>query len=171
MILWSDILRITNRIELAAVVEGVCVELGVAEGAYSRSILSNPKVETLFSIDRWAGDRGHDDAQYCIARYNLSGFAGRSRIIREDFSDAVKRFHDGCFDFVYVDGYAHDGQCDGRTLREWWPKVKPGGILAGHDYHDAWPRTVEAVNGFVARRGLRMHLTKPCPFPSWIVQK
>jgi len=70
-------------------------------------------------------------------------------------------------DFVYVDGYAHTGQEGGRTLDQWWAKVRPGGIMAGHDYHEQWPLTVQAVNQFAARIGLAVHLTHEDEFPSW----
>jgi hypothetical protein len=26
------------------------------------------------------------------------------------------------------------------------PKIKPGGVIAGHDYHPEWPGVVKAVN-------------------------
>ena len=38
----------------------------------------------------------------------------------------------------------------GELLLEWWPKVKVGGIFAGHDYSPAWPKTIEEVDKFEA---------------------
>ena len=40
------------------------------------------------------------------------------------------------FDFVYLDG-RHDRKGLKEDLREWHPRVCPGGILAGHDYTDS----------------------------------
>jgi len=51
-----------------------------------------------------------------------------------DFSvRAAKQFKDGYFDFVYIDA---DHSYDGVTadLEAWYPKVRKGGMLAGHDY-------------------------------------
>jgi cephalosporin hydroxylase len=40
---------------------------------------------------------------------------------------------DGSVDFVYVDG-DHSYDACFADLRAWWPKVKAGGFLGGHDY-------------------------------------
>jgi predicted O-methyltransferase YrrM len=42
----------------------------------------------------------------------------------------------GSFDFVYIDA-RHDYASALEDIRDWWPKVRRGGILAGHDYVDA----------------------------------
>jgi hypothetical protein len=78
---------------------------------------------------------------------------------------------------IYIDGYAHTGQEGGQTLRDWWPKLAPGGVFAGHDYDlAAYPQTVCAVNDFILemdRRGIRLHLQviDEKPHPSWWIVK
>ena len=37
------------------------------------------------------------------------------------------------FHFVYIDG-AHDQASVKANLEAWWPLVRPGGIMAGHDF-------------------------------------
>ena len=74
--------------------------------------------------------------------------------------------------YIYIDGYAHTGQFGGRTLSDWWPKLKAGGIFAGHDYHPEWPRTVAEVNLFARSRGLPVNVTScALEYPSWWVMK
>ena len=59
-----------------------------------------------------------------------------------NFSTACAPLYpDGSFDFVYVDA-RHDYASAMEDIRAWWPKVRRGGILAGHDYVDA----LEAAN-------------------------
>jgi hypothetical protein len=59
----------------------------------------------------------------------------------------LAEFDDGTLDFFYIDGYAHTGNAGGRTLHDWWRKVRPGGVLAGHGYDaENWPKNVAAVN-------------------------
>ena len=63
-----------------------------------------------------------------------------------DFSvRAAKQFKDGYFDFVYIDA---DHSYDGVTadLEAWYPKVRKGGMLAGHDYKN-WEREDPALRG------------------------
>ena len=69
-------------------------------------------------------------------------------------------FPDNSFDFIYVDGYAHTGEEGGRTLIDWYAKLKPGGIMAGDDYDaQKWPLVVWAVHHLVAQLGLPLKVT------------
>ena len=124
------------------------VELGVAEGGFSESLLKNTDDSFhLFSIDMWAGDRGHDVNQYnrCIKR--LMPFKSRSSIIRSTFKNSLDIFPNDYFDFIYVDGYAHTGEENGQTFYDWWDKLKSGGVLAGDDYdRQVWNKVYTCVN-------------------------
>ena len=76
---------------------------------------------------------------------------------------------DSYFDFIYIDGYAHTGQDGGKTLEDWYPKLRAGGIFAGHDYHKHWSPTIDSVDAF--RRSINhrgdLQLTLKDTFPSW----
>jgi hypothetical protein len=53
-----------------------------------------------------------------------------------DFSvEAAKQFEDGYFDFVYIDAN-HNYDSVTADLEAWYPKVRKGGMIAGHDYHN-----------------------------------
>jgi len=150
------------------------VELGVAGGSFSRRILSNCALRCLYSVDAWAGDRSHDLSEYAKAARSLAKFGERSILLRSRFDEALPLFADASLDFVYVDGYAHGGNEGGATLDDWWPKVRAGGIFAGHDYSAAWPRNVEAVDAFLLRNRIdrrKLHLTSADAHPSWILLK
>lgn len=151
-----------NRKEMAMelIREGdIVAELGVDWGSFSNFILENTKCGKLYSIDRWAGDRGHDDQQEADARKLLGKYGDRSEVIKATFEEALSRFADGSLDLIYIDGYAHTGQEDGKTLCDWWKKVKRGGIMSGHDYSDKWPKTKQAVNAFASRNNLNLQVT------------
>jgi hypothetical protein len=45
---------------------------------------------------------------------------------------------------VYIDAN-HEYASVVEDIALWRPKVRKGGILAGHDYSDAWPGVVQAV--------------------------
>jgi hypothetical protein len=93
------------------------------------------------------------------------------------FDEALPLFKDASLDFIYVDGYAHTGQDGGATLATWYPKLKPGGFFAGHDYHPRWKPTMEAVDAFTRQHELHFAVAnipdnpKPDPFPSWWLVK
>jgi predicted O-methyltransferase YrrM len=54
-------------------------------------------------------------------------------VLRNSTVEAAAYFADESVDFVYVDA-RHDYTSVKQDLETWWPKVKRGGILAGHDY-------------------------------------
>lgn len=166
---------IRDRNELALLMKGVAVELGVAKGKYSEELLRNENIDRLYSIDRWANDGQHNDAEYIGVLNRLEKYGKRSIIIRREFVVAAK-FFEPIFDFVYIDGYAHTGQDGGQTLNQWWGLLKPGGIFAGHDYHSQWQPTIDVVNKFLYKHGLPLNLTKEVDpsqqiYPSWYVFK
>lgn len=157
--------------------DGIGVELGVAAGDFSERILKRSKVRYLYSIDMWAGDRGHDILQYREAIARLHPYRDRNTLFRMRFDEALPLFDDGSLDFIYVDGYAHDGELNGQTFREWYPKLRPGGIIAGDDYHADWPLVMTAVDRFVADYGLELHVINcredawNSMYPTWFAMK
>ena len=54
----------------------------------------------------------------------------------EDFGfvKVIRHFEDESLDFVYIDGF-HEFDYVMSDLIFWTPKVRPGGIVAGHDYY------------------------------------
>ena len=156
---------------------GVGVELGVAAGDFSERILQYDHVGYLFSIDMWAGDRGHGVDQYREAVARLSPYRDRNAILRMRFDEALHLFGDESLDFIYVDGYAHDGELNGATFRDWLPKLRRGGIIAGDDYAPDWPLVMAAVDRFVVENDLELHVidchedTWNSMYPTWFAMK
>lgn len=125
-------------------------EIGVKEGDYSETMLKlNPGL-LLASIDPWEvsayyehgephirGDGIPDEQSvywgyYQNALKKLSQYPG-SNIYRLKSMEAAKHFPDNSLDFVYIDGN-HDFEHCTQDICEWSRKVRPGGIVAGHDY-------------------------------------
>jgi len=153
-------LRLRLRHDVAKLVNpgGVGIELGVAEGVFSERVLRKSSLSFLYGVDMYAGDRGHDIDQYRRALARLMPFRGRQTILKMRFDEALSLFPDEYFDFIYVDGYAHTGEEEGRTLVDWYPKLRPGGIFAGDDYSPDWPKVVAAVDAFCSNHGLGLNV-------------
>ena len=171
--------RFTRREHVATLFakDGVGIELGVAAGDFSERILQFDHVGYLFSVDMWAGDRGHGVEQYREAIARLSPYRDRNALMRMRFDEALHLFGDESLDFIYVDGYAHDGELNGATFRDWFPKLKRGGIIAGDDYAPDWPLVVQAVDAFAAESGLEVHVIDchedkwNSMYPTWFAMK
>jgi hypothetical protein len=157
---------------------GIGIELGVAEGVFSERILSTHKLSHLYSVDMYAGDRGHDIQQYSKAVKRLMPYKNNNTILKMTFEEALDLFEDEYFDFIYIDGYAHTGQDDGKTFRDWFPKLKKGGIFSGDDYSPHWPKVIEQVDKFTNSNELDLNIiecSEPnsvwSEHPTWWVRK
>jgi hypothetical protein len=59
----------------------------------------------------------------------------------------VHLFKDNSLDYIYIDGN-HDYDHAKQDLKLWWPKLRPGGLMAGHDYLQLnWERQPKLKNG------------------------
>jgi predicted O-methyltransferase YrrM len=47
--------------------------------------------------------------------------------------DAARMYDDWSLDFVFLDG-DHTEHGVATDIEEWWPKIKEGGVLGGHDW-------------------------------------
>jgi hypothetical protein len=115
------------------------VELGVERGLYSEILCrANPEV-TLYSVDAWQCYKGyrvhvdqkHLDEIYADAQKRLSPYD--CHLIRKFSIPAAETFKPASLDFVYIDGN-HALEYVVADIAAWLPKIRPGGILAGHDY-------------------------------------
>lgn len=86
----------------------------------------------------------------------------RFSLIRAFSSEAADQVEDGSVDFVFVDGN-HRFEFVLEDLRNYWPKVSPGGYLCGHDYFTRLresggsfdePMVYEAVSAFADELGI-----------------
>ena len=160
------------------------VELGVWKAGHSDFLLSNSHLDKLWSIDAWCDDKDKVKAtfkdwtikdgaieQICQeAMGTLAKHGGRSEVIRGISWEQAGRFPDGSLDFVYVDA-SHRFSGVALDLMAWWPKVRMGGVFAGHDYmHKYRFEVMEAVNGFLCEEQQILRITDqdatPLP-PSW----
>lgn len=64
--------------------------------------------------------------------------------------DFVEEYPAGSVDAVYVDS-VHTYRDTLEAIRRWREKVKPGGLLAGHDYAAYFPGVVQAVEEALGR--------------------
>jgi hypothetical protein len=191
----STITRVPARDELPVLLNarglvGRAAEIGVKLGAYSDQLLSNWRGEELVSIDPWLSadpdeyvDRSNVsqqefDSYYEQTRERLARHGSRSSIWRMTSVEAAARVPDHSFDFVYIDA-RHDYESVKEDLQAWCGKVRPGGILAGHDYVDGdLPQgefyVKSAVDEFFGARGIPVHSTEGPSvvemFPTWVVE-
>jgi len=166
---------------------GIGAEIGVKEGKFSEKLLSLWKGKVLISIDPWLtadSEEYVDRANVSQERHNsyyeetkerLACFKERSKILRKTSLEAALEIEDKTLDFCYIDA-RHDYLNVLEDLRFWYPKVKSGGVLAGHDYLDGMIQGTDfgvkkAVDEFFEAKGSRVGATQEKDYPSWYTIK
>lgn len=139
------------------------VEIGVAFGGHSEAILQNTSVEKLYAVDSYKHQPEYDDPMnlpqpvfdrlYERTGQRLNAFGDRVTQIRLDSVEAAQEINEP-IDFVYIDG-DHSYEGIRADLEAWFPLVREGGIVAGHDYgQPAFPGVKAAADHFFKRFGL-----------------
>jgi cephalosporin hydroxylase len=109
-------------------------EIGVNEGDFSQQILSTCHPAKLVLIDVWASKRYHEGLfEKVKKRFQPQLENGTIEIIRDLSFGAIASCQDQLFDWVYLDT-DHSYTTTHKELELLRPKMKKGGIIAGHDY-------------------------------------
>ena len=150
----------------------VVCEVGVKEGWNFHRLLA-PSVEIAVAVDLWqdtgvAGQNDDSTSQGDLDRQcsKMRGWAWkdkRIRVVRDYSVNAADKFDKGFFDFVYLDA-DHSFESTYADMVAWWPTVRAGGVLAGHDYVECeLPNgvhfgVIEAVQRFIGEVGAKAHV-------------
>jgi len=185
---------VLNRGEIASILNarglvGEAAEIGVKCGQFSEYILSRWRGRRLYSVDPWREfdmNLYHDEdnvsqdeheQNYQITARRLKKFGDRTVLLRMTSEEATKEIGDASLDFVYLDA-RHDYESVKEDIGLWYPKVRPGGVMAGHDYTpreqigDTLFGVKRAVDEFVADKKLNLKVTVREPvYKSWMVFK
>jgi hypothetical protein len=139
-------------------------EIGVWEGGFAHKICRpNPRLE-LLCVDPWASQADYQEVKNDAARMEHAFQCAkqllkpyRCTFLRMTSQEAVAHVADGSLDFVYIDGN-HLFDHVTRDLTLWAPKVRSGGVIAGHDYKDSarkpFIQVKPAVDRFTKDRGI-----------------
>lgn len=136
----------------------VGVEVGTERGKYANLIAQ--VANKLSVVDLWknyGNYRKHVTDEYyeeiladAHARLDKYGV----EFIRDDSVKAAERFEDASLDFVYLDAN-HKEEFVYNDAQAWWPKLRPGGILAGHDWEGHHPDVKKAITRFCLDNGVK----------------
>ena len=138
-----DIDRVELIKQLKHEFTGKGVEVGTFKGEFAKQILDSTDIDLkLFMVDVWMGlgDEYKDASNhnihitaYADTMKSIEGHEHRAIMIRTDSLRGSMMFEDKSLDFVYIDAnHAYDYVVE--DIKLWYPKVKHGGYLMGHDY-------------------------------------
>ena len=141
--------------------DSIYVELGAWKGKstcfIATEILNKKPGIKFYTIDTFGGTTQISDKQE-IDAYNredkniLEQFIINIEPIKDivnyiisESHTASENFEDGSVDVIFIDaGHSYDAVKN--DLIYWLPKMKSNSIMSGHDYTNAWPGVVKAVD-------------------------
>ena len=148
----------------------IFVEIGSFKGR-SASVMgvnianSNKKIK-FYCVDTWLGSEEHQKGAVFEDRDVISGtlldvflkniqpVSKYITPIQKPSLEAVNNFEDKSLSFVFIDA-SHDYENVKNDVNAWYPKMKSGGIIAGHDWNH--PPVMKAVKEFAEQNGLNIN--------------
>lgn len=162
---FGHVLQIPDRTEMLRLMpqNGIVAEIGVFKGKFSSQIISIMNPNQLHLIDFWpeetiqsSGERiiGTDACKFVRNTFE-SEIKNNKVVLHRGLSSQVSQeFPDEHFDWIYIDA-GHSYAEVKSDLHCWYPKVKTGGFITGHDYIEkTWYGVVGAVNEFLKQKPL-----------------
>lgn len=149
------------------------IEVGTDRGQYAQQLLAGIPTLRLYCVDPWVayteGNNVHSqeevDQIFAEAQERLAGYdRERCEIFRGTSMDALRYMPDNFLDFAFIDGN-HSYKNVLEDITEWTKKVKPGGIVCGHDYK------VDPVNNYGVIEAVQKYVEDNHISPLFILQK
>jgi predicted O-methyltransferase YrrM len=151
------------------------VEVGCKAGKTTGFMLENlPEIQVI-AIDPWApianSDEDYSDWDFEKIEKEFWANVGEHRKRCDmwrwtslDTAGAEAINHQR-FDMVFIDA-GHDYENALADIKAWWPLVRDGGILCGHDYQHTFPGVMRAV-----AKSFPLMRVAVMPDSVWVVQK
>lgn len=146
--------------------DSVIAELGVFKGKFAYYIVRHPNIKEYIGIDVWWSLYGpffpwksastHNGRLTTLDAYHQSldrikGYKATLQI--GETTEILRKMKDNSLDAVYIDS-SHEYEQTTKELKICRKKVRPGGVIAGHDYGSTrHPGVTQAVNEFVEAQG------------------
>lgn len=123
------------------------VEVGVWNADLSCCILDNkPEVSKLYLVDPWKKypseeyidsinncSQTHFDMVYENVKNRIKPYKERAEVLRGTSTEFLDKFENNSLNFVYIDAN-HMYEFVTSDINNWYPKLKPGGLLIGNDF-------------------------------------
>ena len=163
---WFDFDDIYRQAVVDAVDGSRMVEVGTWLGRSAAflavEIRRSGKNVSLWCVDTFRGTRGEAVHGPVVLNHGGSvrqafelamrrgGVRDLIQVIESESHTAAERFQEESLDFVFIDA-DHSYEEVKRDIAAWIPKIKCGGVLAGHDHCEQFPGVVRAVTEAFSR--------------------
>ena len=148
---------------------GTMAEIGCYAGESTEIFLKYGNWKKIVAIDSW--QNGYDDKDKASWKSDMSQVEKTFDLriqgtcvekVKGLSSESAHLFEDKTFDFVYIDA-CHTYQAVKEDITAWYPKVKDGSFIGGHDVD--WPEVNKAILEVIGSP------LKTFSDNSWVLQK
>jgi hypothetical protein len=162
----------------------IIAEIGVAFGGHLEKIMSDTATEKAYAIDPYflyessTDSFSYQEINYTQADYDnlfkfaserLKKFGNKVDFLRESSTDASKKIDDNYLDLVFIDA-EHTFDALRKDIEAWFPKVKNGGIVSGHDYnHGNFPDVKRLVDEWCEEKNYDLNIGEG--YVWWVIKK
>ncbi len=149
----------------------IFVEIGSFKGKSSCvmavNIINSKKDIKFYCVDTWMGSEEHQkggayedkdvvsNSLFEIFLKNISPVSEYIIPTKKPSLEAVNEFQDKSLAFVFIDA-SHKYEDVKNDINAWYPKIKLGGTLSGHDW--AWSSVRRAVEEFAVENKLSIYI-------------
>jgi hypothetical protein len=160
----------------------VGVEIGVYKAEHAESLLDHLNIKHLYLVDPYElyseytegkTHYGVDQDPLPLARKaaqeRLAPHSKKLSWVFKKSLDSIAEIPDQ-LDFVYVDGN-HDEPFVREDILAFYPKIKSGGVIGGHDFYNGYCREHDGVVRAVTRFAVQDNLPLQVELPDWWIKK
>lgn len=155
----------------------VGVEIGVCGGEHALSLLNILDIAKIYLIDPYemyenyfkGEGKNYGDKQlnlrdtFIKAKMNLEPYNKKLTWVKKMSENAVCDINEP-LDFVYIDGN-HDYDFVKKDLEKYYPLLKIGGVIGGHDFYNGFAKShhgvIKAVTEFSVSNNLQLFVEQP----------
>ena len=160
-------LRAIEEISKTVPRDGIVVEVGSLFGlsSFTWSTSVNPSAK-VYCIDPWVREPWIIDlvetqilhcptfsfeafSHFTAGLKNITPIKGYSPEVVQDWSVPID---------VYFDDAMHHNPILRTNLRFWLDKIKPGGVICGHDYCEQWPDVIKEAKHIARELGVEIRV-------------
>lgn len=158
-------------------------EIGVHEGDHALSLLENLDMKKLYLVDCWTYYpeyesntkeymdvviTGLEDAEK-VTRRRMKKYGDRVEIIKEYSGSCLNQLPNN-MDFIYIDAN-HEYKYITEDMKNFWKKIRVGGIMGGHDFYNGYHRICNDVIRAVCKFAVENKLQLRTDMPDWWFMK
>lgn len=146
------------------------IEIGTYNGENAKNMLLHLPIKHLYLIDPYLQYQEYKHismdkipSSFNVAQKNLSKFSNKITFIKKMSNNAINDIPKE-IDFCYIDGN-HTYEYVKKDIKLYYPKIKKGGIIGGHDIWNA--DVYRAVMEFAKKNNLKIFKK----YPDWWIIK